>query len=136
MSRPHAVVPGSAGADGVLDGTFGMELVLDLADCDPVSIRSKDSLAAYARELCRVIEMTPYGEPFLARFGLAHPKTAGYSLVQLIETSSITAHFSEERNRAYVNIFSCKYFDPAMATEFTREFFQAGSARDTLLIRE
>ena len=29
------------------------------------------------------------------------PKTAGYSLVQLIETSSIVAHFSELRRTIY-----------------------------------
>ena len=113
-----------------------MELVLDLVGCDPDTIRSKERLVAYPGELCRVINMTPYGEPFVERFGLAGTKAAGFSLVQLIETSSITGHFSEASNRAYINVFSCKDFDPAIATEFTRRFFTARSARHTLLIRE
>lgn len=118
------------------DAAFGMELVLDLAGCDPGTIRSKERLIAYARELCRVIDMTPYGDPFAQRFGLTDAKTAGYSLVQLIETSSITGHFSEETNRAYINVFSCRKFDATAATEFTKRFFDAGSAKHTLLIRE
>ncbi len=120
----------------ILDlSTFGMEVVLDLYDCDPETIRSKEKLQEYARELCQVIEMTPYGAPFAERFGLNEAKTAGYSIVQLIETSSITGHFSEERNSAYINIFSCKEFDPEQAAEFSKDFFEAGRVGSTLHIR-
>ena len=115
--------------------TFGMEVVLDLYDCNPEAIRSKEKLQEYTRELCQVIEMTPYGAPFAERFGLNEAKTAGYSIVQLIETSSITGHFSEELNSAYINIFSCKGFDPEQAAEFSRGFFGADRVKFTLHIR-
>jgi len=115
--------------------TFGMELVLDLEGCDPAAIRSRDKLAEYARELCRVIDMKAYGEPLLVRFGLAEAKTAGYSLVQLIETSSITGHFSEAWNKAYLNIFSCREFDAEQAAAFTMKFFGAKDANQRVLTR-
>jgi S-adenosylmethionine/arginine decarboxylase-like enzyme len=115
---------------------FGMELVLDVADCDPDAIRSAERIGRYARELCRLIGMTPYGEPFVVWFGEAGTQTGGYSLVQLIETSSITGHFSEATNRAYLNVFSCKRFDPATVTEFTRRFFAADEVRPMVLVRE
>ena len=115
--------------------TFGMEVVLDLYDCKPETIRSKEKLQEYARELCQVIEMTPYGAPFAERFGMNEAKTAGYSIVQLIETSSITGHFSEEWNSAYINIFSCKEFDPKQAAEFSKNFFDAERVESTLHIR-
>ena len=121
----------------ILDlSTFGMEVVLDLYDCNPETIRSKERLQEYARELCQVIEMTPYGAPFAERFGLNEAKTAGYSIVQLIETSSITGHFSEERNSAYINIFSCKEFDPKQAAEFSKDFFEADRVESALRIRK
>jgi S-adenosylmethionine decarboxylase len=128
--------PTDRAAELLSAGAFGMELVLDLVGCDPATIRSKERLVAYARELCRVVDMTPYGAPFVERFGEDGTKTAGYSLVQLIETSSITGHFSEQSDRAYLNVFSCKHFDPRAATEFTQRFFAARAARHTLLIRE
>jgi S-adenosylmethionine decarboxylase len=115
--------------------TFGMEVILDLAECDPKTIRSRESLVTFAKELCRVIDMKAYGEPLAVRFGLNEPKTAGYSLVQLIETSSITGHFSEEWNKAYINIFSCKTFDADVATEFTKQFFGAKSFTQTVVVR-
>ncbi len=115
---------------------FGMELVLDAAGCDPVAIRSAERIAGYARELCELIDMRPHGEPFVVWFGEAGAKTGGYSLVQLIETSSITGHFSEATNRAYLNVFSCKPFDPDAVATFTQRFFAADGVRPTLLVRE
>ena len=123
--------------DPILDSsTFGMEVVLDLYDCNLETIRSKEKLQEYTRELCRVIGMTPYGAPFAERFGLNEAKTAGYSIVQLVETSSITGHFSEEWNSAYINIFSCKEFDPKQAAEFSKHFFEADRVESTLHIRK
>lgn len=124
-------------ANPILDSnTFGMEVVLDLYDCSLETIRSKEKLQEYTRELCRVIGMTPYGAPFAERFGLNEAKTGGYSIVQLIETSSITGHFSEEWNSAYINIFSCKEFDPKQAAEFSKDFFEADRVESTLHIRK
>ncbi len=121
----------------ILDSnTFGMEVVLDLYDCNLVTIRSKEKLQEYTRELCQVIGMTPYGAPFAEWFGLNEAKTTGYSIVQLIETSSITGHFSEEWNSAYINIFSCKEFDPKQAAEFSKHFFEADRVESTLHIRK
>lgn len=118
------------------DGAFGMEVVLDLHGCRPETIRSPDLLTGYVRQLCRLIDMKPYGDPFLARFGLNDPKATGYSLVQLIETSSITGHFSEQWNSGYLNIFSCKEFDAEVATRFTQEFFAASSVDQRILVRK
>jgi len=123
--------------DPILDlSTFGMEVVLDLYNCDPETIRSKEKLQEYTRELCQVVEMIPYGAPFAERFSLNEAKTAGYSIVQLIETSSITGHFSEEWNSAYINIFSCKEFDPKEAAEFSKDFFEADRVESALRIRK
>ncbi len=43
--------------------TFGWELILDLYDCDVKKISSEEAIRNYARELCDVIRMIPYGEP-------------------------------------------------------------------------
>lgn len=117
------------------DQTYGVELVLDLFGCDPAMLSSADRLAQWAQQLCQLIDMKAYGDPFTARFGLAEDKTAGYSLVQLIETSSITVHVAESWRAAMVNVFSCKTFDPEAATIFTVDFFKGVCVRRTLLRR-
>ncbi|MBI4120717.1 MAG: S-adenosylmethionine decarboxylase [Parcubacteria group bacterium] len=115
---------------------FGVELVLDLFGCDPEAISSKERITAYARELCNLIEMKPFGEPFVEKFGFGKDFTAGYSLVQLIETSSITGHFSEFWGKAYINIFSCAEFDAEKAAAFTIAHFGAKGANKRILVRK
>ena len=115
---------------------FGAELVLDLHGCDPRIIRSKSKLAEFAGRLVRRIKMVAYGKPFLAHFGHKDPVTSGYTLVQLIETSSITGHFSEGKNSVYLNIFSCKSFDPADAAKFCRDYFKARKVVKRFIVRK
>ncbi len=114
---------------------YGMELVLDLYGCDPQKIRSKETLKLFVDELCKLIGMEKYGSCYLPYFGLNSKHTAGYSLLQFIETSSITGHFAEATNAAYINIFSCREFDPEKAAEFTKEFFKANQIKKSLYIR-
>ena len=114
---------------------FGYELILDLRDCDPGVISSRKKLQEYVDTLCKLIKMKKYGKTLLPYFGEKKAFTKGYSLVQLIETSSITGHFSEFWGTAYINIFSCKAYDHRLAKKFTKEFFGAKSVRNRFIVR-
>jgi S-adenosylmethionine/arginine decarboxylase-like enzyme len=114
---------------------FGWELILDLHHCDPEKIRSRDAIIRFVIELCDRIEMKRYGEPFVERFGLDKAETTGYSLVQLIETSSVTAHFAELTNSVYLNVFSCKPYDPKKVIGFAQEYFCSKTATERFVER-
>ena len=120
---------------GKSSGRFGTELILDLHGCNPETIRSRRKLGTFTRQLCRRIKMKRYGEPMIEHFGHKNLVTTGYSLVQLIETSAISGHFSEASRSAYLNIFSCKPFDPDEATEFCKEYFEATRVKRRLIVR-
>jgi S-adenosylmethionine/arginine decarboxylase-like enzyme len=60
---------------------------------------------------------------------------AGYSMIQLIETSLISGHFANESNAAYLDIFSCKNYDPAIVEEFSKVFFGAQLSTKSVLLR-
>ena len=83
-------------------------------------------LARFVAELCELIQMRAYGETLVVHFG-EEERVAGYSMVQLIETSLISGHFANLTNAAYIDIFSCKPYDPRRATRFTKEYFRAES---------
>lgn len=114
---------------------WGWHLVLNLYDCDPQKIRSAEVIRAFVIELCERIAMRRFGEPTIVKFG-EDPRVSGYSLVQLIETSNICAHFADESNAVYLDIFSCKKFDPEQAASFCIETFQARKAAGTFLSRD
>lgn len=114
---------------------YGYELILDLAGCDKKVLKSRKKLNEYSDKLCKLIKMKKYGKALIPYFGQKEAFTKGYSLVQLIETSSITGHFSEYWGKAYINIFSCKKYDHVLAKKFTCEFFGAKKIKNRLLVR-
>jgi S-adenosylmethionine/arginine decarboxylase-like enzyme len=96
------------------EGAWGLLSSIDLEDCDPNLIRDADAIKRYVVELCNLIEMKRFGECQVVHFG-EDEKVAGYSMIQLIETSCISAHFANVNNRSYIDIFSCKAYDPEVA---------------------
>lgn len=118
------------------DDQFGMELLLDLYGCDLEKISSGEHISKYLVELCdNIIDMVRFGTPIVEHFGHENPITAGFSMVQLIETSCVSGHFSEYKKSAYINIFSCKWFDMEKAAEFTKNWFGATDVNRRLLDR-
>jgi S-adenosylmethionine/arginine decarboxylase-like enzyme len=107
-------------------GAWGLSTSVDLQDCDPDAIRSRARIREYVVQLCELIEMRRYGDTQIVHFGEGH--VAGFSMLQLIETSLISGHFANDTNRAYLDIFSCKGYDPAVVERFSREFFSASGS--------
>ena len=56
-------------------------------------------------------------------------------MTQLIETSLISGHFANDTNRAYLDIFSCKGYDPAVVETFSKKFFRARSSTSSVTLR-
>jgi S-adenosylmethionine/arginine decarboxylase-like enzyme len=78
--------------------------------------------------------MVAYGEPQIVMFGEGNKK--GYTLIQLIQTSNISAHFCEETNEMYLDIFSCKKYDIDEAVKVVKEYFEPGDMRMTYFERK
>lgn len=114
---------------------FGQHVIARLEGCDLESISSAQKIMTFAKELVIKIDMKAYGEPFVQRFAEHSQIAAGYSLAQMIETSLISAHFSEYWRTIYLDIFSCKAFDTEAAVNFSKKFFGAESANVQVLMR-
>jgi S-adenosylmethionine/arginine decarboxylase-like enzyme len=114
-------------------GAWGMSTSVDLEDCDPEAIRSRERIRRYVVELCVLIGMRPYGECQIVHFG--EGRVEGFSMLQLIETSLISGHFANATNRAYLDIFSCKAYDPSLIEAFSRNFFGARQGRTNTTMR-
>ncbi len=109
---------------------YGVELILDLHGCD-VSTFTRESIGGYFEQLCELIDMKREELVFWDDIGVPEdekqtsPHTQGTSAVQFILTSSIVIHTLDQLRAVYVNMFSCKAFDPTLAEQFTAEWFGA-----------
>ena len=107
---------------------WGLLTSLDLYGCAPEIIRDSEKIRQYVIELCDLIDMKRFGECQVVHFG-EDERVAGYSMIQLIETSLISGHFANHSNAAYIDIFSCKPYDSQAVADFTEGFFRAKSYR-------
>lgn len=114
---------------------WGIASGIDIYDCDPERIRSADFIRQFVVDLCDLIEMKRFGETQVVHFG-EDEKVAGYSMVQLIETSLISAHFANLTNTIYLDVFSCKPYDPEVVRHFAQEYFVGQSSVVNVTLRK
>ena len=109
---------------------WGKSASIDLHGCND-NVSNPEQIREFIVELCKRIKMTRHGDVLIDRFGQG--SLEGWSCMQFIETSSITAHFEEQQNpkKAFIDIFSCKDFDETSAAKFCKNFFDA----DEMILR-
>ena len=112
---------------------WDLSAAIDIHGCNPEKIRDEAEIKRFIYELCDFIEMKRYGDCMVVRFG--EGDMIGYSAVQLIETSLVSAHFVDVSSARYIDIFSCKYYRPEDAVIFCKDFFEAKDANYNYLLR-
>jgi len=114
---------------------WGYHVMLDCSGCDAERITNRENIVQFTKALVKRIDMVAFGEPIVEHFATHDPSKAGYSMVQLIETSSITAHFVDHDCTMYLDVFSCKSFDLETVQATVREFFGATKMRMNYVTR-
>ena len=113
---------------------WGHHLIINAGSCCRRSIRSSQEIIKFSNELVKKIDMVAYGAPWVKHFGSGGK--AGFTLVQLIETSNIVAHFVEETDDMYLDVFSCKEFSPQVVETTVRSYFQPKHLSQQLFQRQ
>ena len=109
--------------------TYGKELILDLHKCNPEQF-TRESLEEFFEALCKSIDMVRADLHFWDDLDTPEEEkqtelhTVGTSAVQFILTSNVTIHTLDLLKRVYINIFSCKDFDPEIAQSITEDWFE------------
>lgn len=105
---------------------WGYHLAIN-ALCDPSKVTDPENIKAFSKDLVESIDMKAFGEPTVVHFAEHSEDKAGYTLVQLIETSNICAHFVDQSGECYLDVFSCKDFDPNVVMQKVIDYFGATS---------
>ena len=112
-----------------MQNRYGIELILDLHDCDS-STFNRRTITKYFVELCFLIDMERCKLSWWDDHRVhsdeqqTEPHLKGTTAVQFILTSNIVIHTLDLLGAVYVNIFSCKDFDPEVAADFTANWFK------------
>lgn len=104
------------------DKPLGYHMMLDCAGCLPESIRDQAVISEFLTKLVDAIGMTKLDEPIF-KYGAEGEPWEGWSVIQFIETSAITCHFLNPDNKAFIDVFSCKEFEPEIVAEHVKATF-------------
>ena len=107
---------------------WGQHLVLDFNGCPKELLADKENILNWSKELVQAIDMVAYGEPVVEHFATHSHEAAGYTLLQMIETSNIAAHFAENIGQVYIDVFSCKAFNVEVALGICKNYFKPTQA--------
>lgn len=102
---------------------WGYHAIMDCNNVDLASIQDETNIRAWITDLLATIEMEPIGEPIIAKTGVGQADKEGYTAIQIIVTSSIVAHFIDRDRHIYIDIFSCKQFNPLACEDKIRQYF-------------
>ena len=113
---------------------WGLECLVNARKCNQVAIRDPRVIELFLQDMVRRIDMKAYGRPIIHHFGEGNK--AGYTAIQLIETSNITAHFCDDTGDAYLNIFSCAAFDAGVVQNVVATWFKPESMDSKVIARQ
>jgi len=105
--------------------SWGLHAIVNAFKCPVHRINNKLVIHDFTVDLVKQINMVAYGHPMIQFFGEGNK--AGFTLVQLIETSNITGHFCDESGDAYLDVFSCKEFNPEVVKHVIQHHFEPQS---------
>ena len=114
---------------------WGVLTSVDIYKSDPDIIRNAKSIEQFVHQLSDLIEMKRYGECQIVHFG-KDKKVEGFSMTQLIETSLISGHFANASNTIYLDVFSCKFYEPREIAEFATSFFKGRNYKMQIALRQ
>jgi S-adenosylmethionine/arginine decarboxylase-like enzyme len=115
---------------------WGHHLILDVSDCDKSKITDPVFLAQWVKGLVKEIDMVAYGEPMVTHFGTEAEHLTGWTVIQLITTSNINAHFNDNSGSAYIDVFSCKEYDASIVLKNINENFKPSFISQRMFTRQ
>ncbi len=114
---------------------WGYHLLLNCSGCRHSSITDPENIKKFIQHLVEEIDMVAYKDPVIEHFATHDPDKAGYTFVQLIETSHIAGHFVDKDDTAYIDIFSCKPYDLDKAMNMVYMYFRPTDMGEVYLTR-
>lgn len=101
-------------------------------------LNSEAYLKDFIKSLLEKVDMVAWGEPLLMSLSCddGFPEhLSGYSVVQLIHTSSLTVHINDLTKTMYLDLFSCKSFKNEDVIEVIEHYFKPQNIRVNFLTR-
>ncbi len=131
------------------DGCFASSLLLDVDPIPAEDCTDPEQCVAFVTELCDLIHMKRHGNSSFEHFG--EGSLAGWTVIQLIETSHVVAHFMDPHvdvgdggdagglhlvGGLHLDVCSCAEFDPRTVVDWIESRWSGARIRVRHAIRK
>lgn len=99
---------------------WGYHLLLDISDCNH-DIDDPKKVESFIADLVKALKMKTIGDPMVVK--VEGEDGRGVTAVQIITTSTITFHGDNDKWSVYLDVFSCKEFEPETAIGLVKQYF-------------
>lgn len=116
-----------------------MNAALDIQQCNLKEVAKFKNLDIhifvenFILDLCDYIDMVRDWDPEV--YDIEHHGKKWLEFTQVITTSLISGHFRHDTKTAYLEIFSCKYYNPNDVAEFTQKYFSGWNTQMQVTFR-
>jgi S-adenosylmethionine/arginine decarboxylase-like enzyme len=100
---------------------WGYHLIMDMSHCNK-DIDKPEVIKKFLKQMVKDLDMTAVGEPIIKHFDTP-PYGRGTTGVQILTTSTITFHSDDEKWSLYLDVFSCKSYDPKVVFDAVKKYF-------------
>lgn len=90
---------------------FGPHLMLDLNECNTEKLNDYKFIFELLFNIPDVIGMTKITQPYVFPYSGLVPEDEGITGIVIVAESHISIHTFPIKKYAFIDIFSCKYFD-------------------------
>ena len=114
---------------------FGPHLMLDLKSCNPAKLSNLELIFTILNDLPDAIHMHKITQPYVFPYSGLVPEDKGITGFVVIAESHISIHTFQEKNYAFVDIFSCKDFDCNTAARYVIEMLESDKPEISIVQR-
>ena len=115
---------------------WGYQLILDMEDCSEM-MDNKGYVTKFFKELISELDMKELSPIMIVKVdGPDLGSGRGLSAVQMITTSSITFHSDDDKRCIYLDVFSCKKYNPDIVIRTVDKYFSPKRISKKFLYRD
>lgn len=104
---------------------FGTHAMIDISDCDTSCLSDLNLIFSVLYDLPQLIGMTRITQPYVFPYSGLIPEDKGVTGFVVLAESHCSIHTFQEKDYAFIDIFSCKPFDVDFTVDFLKQKFNA-----------
>lgn len=114
---------------------WGVLTSVDLYGCDPNLLRDEALINQFILDMCHLMEPANSSDCQVTFFG-KNDLVAGFTMTHPMGTSLVSGLMEKETKAAYIDLFSCNFYEPRQVAELALASFKASNYKLHLALKQ